>query len=123
MVAYEKTGEKQRLFDTFEYQCGSWSHPRRLIAKTEGHQQGTTLRFVVTHRPGRTSAADGPREHDHSVQRGESEQRMDELTNGLKMDRLSGHWPCWHFHQLAAEPSTTLLSTAEPHDNPIGQWG
>ena len=46
VVAYENTGEKQRLFDTFDYQCDSWNHPRRLVAKAECHQQGTNLRFV-----------------------------------------------------------------------------
>ena len=177
VVEYEKTGEKQRLFDTFEYQCDSWSHPRRLIAKAECHKQGTNLRFVVTNRPGVTSAADGQREYDDYVQRGESEQRIDELKNGLKMDRLSchrfkanffrlilhtaamnllnamrdhpslpevlrkgqpctwrsmvikvaatviqstrrvvvklsGHWPWWHFYQMAAERCNAFLSTA-----------
>jgi hypothetical protein len=29
--------------------------------------------------------------YDHYVQRGESEQRLDELENGLRMDRLSYH--------------------------------
>jgi len=86
---YEQSGRKQRLFDCFDYQCDSWKHPRRVIAKAECHEQGTNLRFVVTNRPGVESAADGEREYDDYIQRGESEQRMDELKNGLKMDRLS----------------------------------
>lgn len=86
---YAQTRHKQRLFDCFEYQCDSWDTKRRVIAKAECHDLGTNLRFVVTNRTGVESAADGEREYDHYTQRGESEQRMDELKNGLAMDRLS----------------------------------
>lgn len=116
VAAYEKTGEKQRLFDTFEYQCDSWSHPRRLIAKAECHQQGTNLRFVVTNRPGVASAADGQREYDDYVQRGESEQRMDELKNGLKMDRLSCHRFKANFFRLILHTAAmNLLNALRDH--------
>jgi hypothetical protein len=85
------SGQKQRLFDCFSYKCDSWNVPRQVIAKAECHAQGTNLRFVVTNRPGVGSAEDGQREYDDYIQRGESEQRMDELKNGLHMDRLSCH--------------------------------
>jgi hypothetical protein len=86
---YESSKQKQRRFDCFDYQCDSWSHPRRVIAKAECHEQGTNLRFVVTNRAGVDAPHDAQREYDHYIQRGESEHRMDELKNGLKMDRLS----------------------------------
>lgn len=88
---YEQTKSKQRLFDCFEYQCDSWDRRRTVIAKAECHAQGTNLRFVTTNRPNVASPDDGQREYDDYIERGESEQRMDELKNGLKMDRLSCH--------------------------------
>jgi hypothetical protein len=87
---YERNGVKQRLFMRFMYQAGSWPHPRLVIAKAECHAGGTNLRFVVTNQ-----SAPGVRHarqvYDHYIQRGESEQRMDELKNGLHGDRLSCH--------------------------------
>jgi len=87
---YQRTGRKQRLFARFMYQAESWPAPRRVIAKAECHAQGTNLRFVVTSLP-----VPGVRQaravYDAYVQRGESEQRMDELKNGLSADRLSCH--------------------------------
>lgn len=116
VVEYEKTGEKQRLFATFEYQCDSWNRPRRLIAKAECHKQGTNLRFTVTNRPGVASAADGQREYDHYVQRGESEQRLDELKNGLKMDRLSCHRFKANFFRLILHTAAmNLLNALRDH--------
>ena len=88
---YEQTKQKQRLFECFQYQCDSWSHPRTVVAKAECHQQGTNLRFVVSNLPGVSTPEDGQREYDHYIQRGESEHRMDELKNGLHTDRLSCH--------------------------------
>jgi hypothetical protein len=87
---YQRTGKKQRLFMRFMYQAESWPHPRRVIAKAECHARGTNLRFVVTSLdvPGRKQAR---RVYDDYTQRGTSEQRMDELKNGLCADRLSCH--------------------------------
>jgi hypothetical protein len=86
---YERTGEKARLFECFQYQCDSWEHPRIVIAKAECHAGGTNLRFVVTNLPDVQSSSDGQTTYDDYVQRGESEHRMDELKNGLHADRLS----------------------------------
>jgi hypothetical protein len=88
---YEKTKQKQRLFACFEYQADSWTHPRTVVAKAECHAGGTNLRFVVSNLPSALSAEDGQRIYDDYIQRGESEQRMDELKNGLHADRLSCH--------------------------------
>ncbi len=88
---HQQTQQKQRLFDCFPYQADTWDHPRTLIAKAECHSIGTNLRFVITNVANVVVSDDGQREYDHYIQRGESEQRMDELKNGLHMDRLSCH--------------------------------
>ena len=110
---YETTHEKQRLFETFCYQCDSWDKPRRVIAKAECHQQGTNLRFVVTNHPNVESPADGQREYDHYILRGESEQRMDELKTGLKMDRLSCHRFLANFFRLLEHVAAMNLLNAQ----------
>jgi hypothetical protein len=90
VAEYERTGEKQRLFMRFDYQANSWDRPRTVIAKAECQAVGTNLRFVVTNLEV-SSAADAQRVYDDYVQRGASEQRFDELKNGLHADRLSCH--------------------------------
>lgn len=113
---YERTGQKQRLFECFQYQCDSWDHPRTVVAKAECHDQGTNLRFVVTNRPDVNSPDDGQREYDDYVQRGESEQRMDELKNGLHMDRLSCHRFMANFFRLLLHTAAfNLLNGLRDH--------
>jgi hypothetical protein len=90
VAAYERSGEKQRLFTHFSYQAGSWDRPRTVIAKAECQAAGTNLRFVVTNLKV-NSDADAERIYDDYVQRGVSEHRFDELKNGLHADRLSCH--------------------------------
>ena len=97
---YQRDKQKQRLFDCFDYRADTWDRPRRLVAKAECHAAGTNLRFVVTNVAGVVCPADGEREYDRYVQRGESEQRMDELKNGLAMDRLSCHRFMANFFRL-----------------------
>ena len=110
---YEKTGEKQRLFETFSYQCESWDKPRQVIAKAECHKEGTNLRFVVTNHPNVSTPEDGRREYDHYILRGESEQRMDELKTGLKMDRLSCHRFVANFFRLLEHVAAMNLLNAQ----------
>lgn len=113
---YERTKQKQRLFTCFEYQCDSWPHSRTVIAKAECHDQGANLRFVVTNRPDVNSSDDGRREYDDYVQRGESEQRMDELKNGLGMDRLSCHRFMANFFRLLLHTAAfNLLNGLRDH--------
>ena len=45
---FESYGRKTPRFHSFYYQAGSWSTPRRVIAKIEVSERGTNLRFVVT---------------------------------------------------------------------------
>ena len=113
---FASTKTKQRLFEVLDYQCASWDQKRKVIAKAECHQEGTNLRFVVTNRPGVQAAADGQREYDDYIQRGESEQRMDELKNGLKMDRLSCHRFMANFFRLLLHTAAmNLLNALRDH--------
>ena len=113
---YGQTKQKQRLFDCFDYQCDSWDRSRKVIAKAECHDQGTNLRFVVTNLPGVDAPADGQRQYDHYTQRGESEQRMDELKNGLAMDRLSCHRFMANFFRLLLHTAAMNLLNAQRDD-------
>ena len=113
---YQQTQQKQRRFDCFDYQADAWNHPRRVIAKAECHSIGTNLRFIITNRPGIDSPDDGQREYDHYIQRGESEQRMDELKNGLHMDRLSCHRFMANFFRLLLHTAAfNLLNAVRDH--------
>jgi len=116
VAQFEQHGEKARVFDCFPYQCDSWDHPRTVIPKAECHAGGTNLRFVVTNRAGVAGPADGQREYDDYIQRGESEQRMDELKNGLCMDRLSCHRFMANFFRLILHTAAyNLLNGLRDH--------
>jgi hypothetical protein len=115
---YQQTKEKQRLFDCFQYQAESWPHPRTVVAKAECHGVGTNLRFVVTNVAAVVSSDDGRRAYDDYVQRGESEQRMDELKNGLHTDRLSCHRFMANFFRLLLHAAAfNLLNAARDHQD------
>lgn len=87
---YQQTAQKQRLFTAFSYKAYSWTRYRTIIAKAECQAAGTNLRFVITNLP-LNAFDDAQKIYDDYVQRGESEQRMDELKNGLHAGRLSCH--------------------------------
>lgn len=109
---YDRTREKARLFDSLQYQCDTWDFPRTVIAKAECHAGGTNLRFVVTNLPDIATAEQGQKTYDDYVQRGESEQRMDELKNGLCMDRLSCHRFMGNFFRLIEHAAAYNLLNA-----------
>jgi DDE family transposase len=119
---HQRTGTKARLFECFYYQCDSWSHPRLIIAKAECHDGGTNLRFVVTNLPAAPSPDDWPSDpiarlvYDDYTQRGESEHRMDELKNGLHMDRLSCHRFMANFFRLLLHTAAMNLLNATRDD-------
>lgn len=78
-----------RRFEVKEdYQAGTWSRPRRLVAKLELHRGGSNRRYVVTNRSGLPQGSyDG-----FYVQRGQVPERpIGEMKNGLHADRLSYH--------------------------------
>src|SRR5271154_4863071 len=78
-----------RLFTGFQYQAGTWSRARYVVAKAEANTQGTNRRFVVTNRPGAELFPEGT--YDEYVERGDSENRNKEIKCGMEMDRLSDH--------------------------------
>lgn len=83
---YKKTGEKARCFGSFYYSAGSWSKKRRIIHKSEFTKQGENNRFLVTNVE---NMASGDIYDGLYARRGEMENRIKELKNGLKMDRTS----------------------------------
>jgi len=113
---YEQSRQKQRLFQSFTYQADSWEHPRTIVAKAECQAQGTNLRFVVSNLPNIISPEDAQRIYDDYIQRGESEQRMDELKNGLCADRLSCHRFVANFFRLLLHTAAfNLLNALRQH--------
>lgn len=99
--AYRRTGEKQRLFEEFEYAAGTWDRKRRVIAKGEHGDQGANPRFVVT-----SLAGDAQELYDKLYcQRGDAENRIKEQQLGLFADRTS----C---HDFLANQFRVLLSAA-----------
>lgn len=114
---YAATKTKPRLFIRFMYQAKSWPHARRVIAKAECHAAGTNRRFVVTNRrvPGVRQAR---RTYDDYTQRGECEQRMDELKNGLSADRLSCHRFMANFTRVLLHTTAyNLLNALRDHED------
>jgi len=113
---YTQSGQKQRLFTCFEYQADSWEHSRTVVAKAECHAGGTNLRFVVTNLPQVRSDEQAQVIYDDYTQRGESEQRMDELKNGLCADRLSCHRFMANFFRLLLYTAAfNLLNAVRRH--------
>jgi hypothetical protein len=81
--------EPRTLFQSFEdYQAGSWSRPRRIVAKVEINDKGINRRFVVTNLSGDPQGI----YHGFYVGRGNVPERpIGELKNGLAIDRLSSN--------------------------------
>jgi hypothetical protein len=87
---YKQAGQPQRLFAFRWYRAKTWDKRRVVVAKAECSSEGTNLRFVVTNLPVKNDQH-AEKIYDDYVQRGTSEQRMDELKNGLAAGRLSCH--------------------------------
>lgn len=86
---FQQTSEAVQSFAEIEdYQAGTWSRPRRILAKVEVNRLGTNRRFVVTNMSGEAQGL----YHGFYVQRGNVPERpIGELKNGLGADRLSSH--------------------------------
>ena len=110
--AYSKGAEKQRLFDQFQYQAGSWSHPRKIIGKAEVTRFGKNPRYVVTN-------LDGEAEFlydDIYCQRGDMENRIKEQQLELFADRTSAQkwWPN-QMRLLLSSLAYTLIEYIRKH--------
>ena len=98
---FDRTGQKQRELTSFWHQAASWPLPRRVVAKVEHLEKGLNQRFVVTNLDLEPRIV-----YDWIyTQRGEAENRIKELKNQLKADRLS----C---HRFKANQFRLLLHTA-----------
>ena len=89
--AYERRGEKVRQFSETHYQARSWDRARRVMARIEHTDKGSSSRFVVTN-------LTGDAQHLYEklyCQRGAMENRIKEQQLGLFADRTSCHhwWP------------------------------
>jgi hypothetical protein len=114
---HERDGVKQRLFRVQRYRARTWDRHRTVIAKAECSAEGTNLRFIVTNLPV-ANAAQAEEVYDGYVQRGASEQRMDELKNGLAAGRLSCHRFCANFLRLMMHTlAFNLLNALRDHED------
>jgi hypothetical protein len=88
-LAVRVWGEDLQKFLAFDdYQAGSWSRPRRILAKVEANRVGSNRRFVVTNLCGDPQGL----YRGFYVQRGDvPEKCIGELKNHLQADRLSAH--------------------------------
>lgn len=98
VAQFASTQQKQRLFEGFWYQAGTWDKARWLIVKAEAHALGTNRRFIVTNRPGATVLPESA--YDDYAGRGESENRNKELKCDLHIDRTSDHRFMANFFRL-----------------------
>lgn len=81
---FDRSGRPVRLFSSFFYRGRKWPRRRRILIKVEVSAQGTNVRCVITNCKGRAEEL-----FKKYNGRGEVENRIDELKNDLKADRLS----------------------------------
>ncbi len=81
------------LFKDVEgYQSGSWSAPRRVVAKCEvTAQDGPNRRFVVTNLAVSEAVASAVYREEYCARGDVPERCIQQLKHGLKIDRLSSH--------------------------------
>jgi len=105
---HRRTGQKQRLFEEFDYAAGTWHRPRRVIAKAEHGQRGQNPRFVVTSLSGPAQ----PLYEELYCQRGDAENRIKEQQLGLFADRTSCHaFLANQFRVLLSAAAYVLMET------------
>ncbi len=88
--ASKESGQSEQVFGETQYAARSWSHERRVVIKAEvvrhpGREPRDNARFVIT------NIGRGGPEHIYGIYRGrgDMENRIKELHDGLKMDRTS----------------------------------
>ena len=107
-AAYERTGEKQRVFADLSYGARSWNKERRVIARLEHGPKGANPRYVITNLEGEAKAL---YERLYCA-RGEMENRIKEQQLALFADRTSCHkwWPN-QFRLILSSLAYTLIAT------------
>ena len=88
--ASRESGQSEQVFGETRYAARSWSHERRVVIKAEvvrldGREPRDNARFVITNIGG------GSAEHIYDIYRGrgDMENRLKELHDGLSLDRTS----------------------------------
>jgi hypothetical protein len=84
-LIHHLTGQKTLAFGQFFYAANSWNKERRIIVKAEYLKKGENVRFVITN----ISHASPAEIYHFYCQRGDMENRIEELKNHLKADRTS----------------------------------
>jgi len=80
-----RRGQRQCLYSSFRHRSKRWrQRSRRICCKAEHGSGGSSLRYVITNRPGTAAQV-----FDFYQHRGECENRIGELKNGFAADRLS----------------------------------
>jgi hypothetical protein len=106
-AAFEKTKEKQKMFDWITYGAESWHAERTVVAKVEYGEKGENIRFVVTNLEGQADEV----YNDCYCPRGEMENRIKEIQLGLFSDRTSAHdWYTNQFRLLLSGLSYVLMN-------------
>jgi hypothetical protein len=102
---FQHTGEKQRLFEGFDYAALTWSRVRWVIAKAEHTDKGNNPRFIITNVVG-----DPQKIYDRRYcARGEMENRIKEQMM-LFADRVSAHaWWANQWRLLLSALAYTLM--------------
>lgn len=83
--AFEFTGEKQKLFNSFDYAAQSWNTQRRIVVKAEHNSNGANTRFVVTN----LSESSQVIYSEKYCMRGDMENHIKQLKLDLHSDRNS----------------------------------
>lgn len=84
---HAETGETVQVFGAFSYAAESWPQERLVILKAEVMSQGDNPRFLVSN----ASHWEPEAHYRFYCQRGDPENRIKELKEGIKADRLSCH--------------------------------
>ena len=78
--------ETVKLYVSFRYKAESWDRQQRIVAKIEINKHREEIRYVATSVKGKAKDVYG-----FYTNRGECENRIEELKNGFSADRLSCH--------------------------------
>lgn len=113
---FERDQQTWQMFDEFEYQAHSWARARRVVTKAEvvhhpGRAPRDNVRFVVTNirqRPERV--------YQFYTGRGDSENRIKELFDGMALDRTSCHrFEANAFRHLLSAAAYMLMQAMRDH--------
>lgn len=75
-----------QLYVSFKYKAESWNRQQKIVAKIEINKHSTDIRYVAASLKGKAKEI-----YEFYTKRGECENRIEELKNGFKADRLSCH--------------------------------